>query len=184
MLRGELVALRAREQADVAILHAGLESDVVTRSRAGSRAWVPISPDSAESPYAVDSRPADVAMFSVVALADDDLVGEAVLWGIDNHSRLAHIGLSMLPESRGNGYGSDVVAVLCYYGFVVRGLHRLQIETLADNDAMIAAARKSGFVQEATMREAAWVLGGFVDEVVYGLLADEWKPSASQTTPQ
>jgi RimJ/RimL family protein N-acetyltransferase len=184
MLRGELVALRARLQTDVPILHAGLEADVVTRSRAGSRAWVPVSVDAAESPYAVDSRPADAALFSVATLADDELVGEAVLWGIDNHNRLAHIGMSLLSASRGRGFGADVVAVLCHYGFVVRGLHRLQIDTLADNAAMIGAARNSGFVQEATLRGAAWVLGGFADEVIYGLLADEWTPSASQTTPQ
>jgi RimJ/RimL family protein N-acetyltransferase len=175
MLRGDLVGLRARRQSDVPVLHAELQDDVDMRSRAGSRPWVPQSVDSAESPYGVDARSgADVAVFSVVSLATEELVGECVFWGIDIHNRSAHIGVSMFPSSRGHGYGADVVAVLCHYGFIVRGLHRLQIETLADNTAMIGAARKSGFVQEATLRGAAWVLGEFLDEVILGLLAEDW----------
>jgi RimJ/RimL family protein N-acetyltransferase len=175
MLRGERVELRARRQSDIAILHAELEDDVEMRSRAGSRPWVPISVDAAESPYGVDARSSpEVAAFSVVALSTGELVGETVFWGIDTHNRNAHIGLSLFPSSRGHGYGADVVAVLCHYGFVVRGLHRLQIETLADNAAMIGAARKSGFVQEATLRSSAWVLGEFLDEVILGLLAEDW----------
>jgi RimJ/RimL family protein N-acetyltransferase len=49
----------------------------------------------------------------------------------------------------------------------------LQVETLADNAAMIRAATRSGFVPEGTLRRAAWVNGDFADEVVLGLLATE-----------
>jgi RimJ/RimL family protein N-acetyltransferase len=54
-------------------------------------------------------------------------------------------------------------------------LHRLQLETLADNQAMLATATHCGFVIEGTARQAAWVDGAFVDEVVLGLLVDEWR---------
>jgi RimJ/RimL family protein N-acetyltransferase len=58
-------------------------------------------------------------------------------------------------------------------GFTIRGLHRLQIETLADNAAMIRTAEQAGFVLEGTLRRAAWVNGEFIDEVTLGLLAVE-----------
>ncbi len=74
-------------------------------------------------------------------------------------SRAARIGLGLLPASRGKGYGSDVVAVLCEYGSVVRGLQRLQIETLADHHALPRAAEHNGFVREGVLRSSAWVLG-------------------------
>ncbi len=106
--------------------------------------------------------------------ADGEVAGEALLWGIDTHNRLAHIGISLRPAMRGQGLGLDVVQVLCHYGFTVRGLHRLQIETLADNTAMLRAASRAGFVPEGRLRAAAWVLGDFVDEVVLGLLTAEW----------
>jgi hypothetical protein len=66
--------------------------------------------------------------------------------------------------------------VLCRYGFAIRGLHRLQIETLTDNHAMIAAATRAGFVREGTLRRAAWVDGCFADEAIFGLLVTEWTP--------
>ncbi|HTW21131.1 MAG TPA: GNAT family protein [Mycobacteriales bacterium] len=176
MLRGELVGLRARRPADVPILHAELYDDVEIRSRSDSRPWRPIPVESAASPFAVDATLGDAAPFSVVTLSDDALVGSALLWGIDSYNRMAHLGVSLFPAARGSGYGADVVAVLCHYGFVVRGLHRLQVDTLADNAAMIAAAENSGFVIEGTLRSTAWVTGRFLDEVILGLLADDWNP--------
>jgi RimJ/RimL family protein N-acetyltransferase len=40
---------------------------------------------------------------------------------------------------------------------------------------MIAAATRAGFEIEGTLREASWVLGSFVDTVVMGLLAADWR---------
>jgi RimJ/RimL family protein N-acetyltransferase len=173
MLHGDKIGLRARHESDVPVLHSELYDDVVTRSRADSRPWRPIAPGSAESPYAVSGPTDEAACFSVVRLADDELAGEALLWGIDLHNRTAHLGLSLRPAFRGHGLGTDVVRVLCHYGFAVRGLHRLQVETLADNAAMIRAASQTGFVLEGTLRRAAWVNGDFADEVILGLLATE-----------
>lgn len=177
MLKGDKVGLRARHADDVAILHRELYDDVATRSRADSRPWRPISPGSPASPYAVADPPDDVALFSVVRLTDDALAGEALLWGMDLHNRSAHVGISLRPAFRGHGLGSDTVRVLCHYGFVVRGLHRLQLETLAGNAAMIRTARAAGFVEEGILRSAAWVSGTFEDEMVLGLLASE-RPAA------
>ncbi len=174
MLRGERIVLRARSEADVPVLHAELHDDVATRSRADTRAWRPIS-FGEKSPYAVAEPSDGAAVFSVERISDGELAGEALLWNIDLHNRLAHIGISLRPSHRGCGLGTDVVAVLCYYAFATLGLHRLQIETLADNLAMQHAARHSGFVVEGTLRHSAWVDAEFVDEVVLGLLATEWR---------
>ena len=42
MLRAGKVGLRARDEADVAVLHAELYEDIATRMRADSRPWRPI----------------------------------------------------------------------------------------------------------------------------------------------
>ena len=177
MLAGERVGLRSRRDTDVPILQSELYDDVETQSRADSRPWRPLPPGSSASPYAVTDPTDDTAGFSVVTLPGDELAGEAQLWGIDVHNRRAHIGLSLRPAFRGRGLGTDVVRVLCHYGFLVRGLHRLQIETLADNAAMIGVAASAGFTLEGTLRQAAWVQGGFTDEVILGLLAAHWRPA-------
>jgi RimJ/RimL family protein N-acetyltransferase len=117
--------------------------------------------------------------FAAFELATSELVGEALLWGIDLHNRSAHVGLTLRPAFRGKGMGTDIVRVLCRYGFAVRGLNRLQIETLTDNAAMIAAATRAGFVPEGTLRADAWVNGRFADTTIFGQLADEWRPGES-----
>ncbi len=175
MLRGTKVGLRARHDSDVLTLQAGLYDDVSTRVRADSRPWRPIPPVLEASPYHVRGVGDEAAFFSVVDLSDGDrLAGEALLWGIDVHNRSAHLGISLLPEFRGRGFGTDVVDVLCHYGFALRGLHRLQVDTLVDNQPMIVAATRAGFAREGVLRGAAWVNGEFVDELILGLLADEW----------
>lgn len=176
MLRGELTGLRARAEADVAILHAELYEDVATRVRADSRPWVPIPPGPGSPYWAGEEAPkaADAALFSVIELATDELAGEGLLWGVDPHNRSAHIGISLRPSFRGRGFGVDAVRVLCRYGFAIRGLHRLQLETLADNRAMIAVAGQAGFTREGVTRGSDWVNGTFMDSVIFGLLADEF----------
>ncbi|MFD9005308.1 GNAT family N-acetyltransferase [Streptomyces sp. NPDC059582] len=174
MIRGEKVGLRTRQDSDVQVFQAELYQDVATRSRVDSCPWRPLPPEAAESPAAA-AAPADTkAYFSVVELSSRELAGEAMLWGVDPHNRTAHLGISLLPGFRGRGLAADVVRVLCEYGFAVRGLHRLQVETLADNAPMIAAATGAGFTVEGTLRRSAWVYGAFVDVVVLGLLVEEW----------
>ena len=175
MLRGELTGLRARVPGDADILHAELYDDVETRVRADSRPWVPL-PRGPASPFwppggtGEAPKPEDSAFFSVVELATGELAGEALLWGIDTHNRSAHIGLSLRPAFRGRGLGADAARVLCRYGFAIRGLHRLQLETLTDNDAMIRVAQQAGFTREGVTRGSDWVNGRFADSVIFGLL--------------
>lgn len=175
MICGDKVGLRARREADVALLHAELYEDTAMQALLSERPWRPLPPGSSASPYAVEDPTDEATCFSVVDLASDELVGDALLWGIDAHNRLGHLGVALRPKFHGQGMGKDVVRVLCHYGFTLRGLHRLQVDTLASNTAMIRAAVANGFVQEGTLRRSAWVHGEFVDKVVLGLLADEWR---------
>lgn len=176
MLSGHRITLRARLETDVPVLHANLYDDIATRLLTSGRPWWPLPVD--RSPF--HSRPDDdndqFARFTVAELASDAPVGSAALWGIDSHNRLAHLGLSLLPEHRGRGYAGEAMQLLCRYAFEIRGLHRLQLETLADNAAMVGTARAAGFTQEGVLRGSAWMPGRFCDEIIFGLLADDWHP--------
>jgi RimJ/RimL family protein N-acetyltransferase len=117
-------------------------------------------------------QPSDVAVLH--AEVYDDVATQIRAAGKDN--RGAHIGISLRPGAGGRGLGTDTVRTLCHYGFAVRP------EPPADRDAgrgMIRAATAAGFALEGTLRGAAWVLGEFADEVIYGLLAEDWRSSAA-----
>jgi RimJ/RimL family protein N-acetyltransferase len=176
MLRGDLVVLRARREDDARVLHAELYEDTHAWVRSDTRPWVPVpfGPGSPHWPGEEAPSAADAAVFAVTELATGELAGEALLWGIDLHNRSAHVGLALRPASRGRGLGGDTVRVLCHYGFAIRGLHRLQLETLPDNHAMMTAAVRAGFTREGTTRDSAWVNGRWMDDVIFGLLDTEF----------
>jgi len=133
------------------------------------------SAGSSADPFRVAEPNDEFEDFAVVELAEGEaLAGSAVLWGLDRHNRSAHVGISLLPSCRGRGLGLDAVKVMCEYGFAIRGFNRLAIETFSDNAPMLRAAERSGFVREGLLRQAAWVSGHFLDEVVLGLLAEDW----------
>jgi RimJ/RimL family protein N-acetyltransferase len=176
MLRGELTVLRARREDDARILHAELYEDAESHVRSDSRPWVPVAfgPGSPHWPGEAAPSADGAAIFAVTEMAEGELAGEALLWGFDLHNRSAHVGIALRPAARGRGLGGDAVRTLCRYGFAIRGLHRLQLETLTDNHAMIAVATRLGFTLEGTMRQSGWVNGAFADDAVFGLLTDEF----------
>ncbi|ALC24809.1 GNAT family N-acetyltransferase [Streptomyces pristinaespiralis] len=103
MLTGNKIGLRARHEDDIPVLRAELYDDVVNYSRAEGGPWRPITPGSKDPRLVGDDKEQGHVPFSVVEREGGTLVGTATLWGIDNHNRSAHIGLGLLPSSRGKG---------------------------------------------------------------------------------
>jgi len=110
------------------------------------------------------------AGFVAVAIDDGTLLGRCSLWGIDSFNQEAHIGMSLRPAARGRRYGRDMLQLLCRFGFRIRNLRRLEIETFAMNISMRKTAEACGFVHEGTQREKGWTGDRFDDIAIYGLL--------------
>jgi RimJ/RimL family protein N-acetyltransferase len=181
MLHGRSVTLREIRRSDLAVMHRELESDVVTASLAHVAPWRPVSLARLEAEFdraLTEPESPENVRFAVQRRGDEtgELLGACGLWHVDLHNGTAHIGVQLVPSVRGQGLGTDVVRVLCHYAFVVRGLHRVGLETLASNRAMRGAASRAGFAEEGRVREAAFLLGERVDEITYGLLRSEWRP--------
>lgn len=175
MLSGERVLLRAVERDDVEVL-VGIDRDPATWRLVSDRPYVPTTVDEALKKYDEGERfrPRDGAVPFAIEV-DGELVGDIVLWGIDEFNRRAHLGMALVADARGRGYGTDAIRVLLRYAFQDRGLNRVQLEALATNAPGLAAYRRAGFVQEGVNRQDAWIDGRFVDQVVMGVLAQEWR---------
>jgi RimJ/RimL family protein N-acetyltransferase len=114
------------------------------------------------------------ARFTAETVADGTVIGACSLSGLDAFHQFGHLGISLLPAARSQGYGREMVRLLCHYGFRFRNLHRIELETLAANAAMRKLAESCGFVLEGIQREQAYDGDGFSDIVLYGLLRQEW----------
>ncbi len=178
MLTGRLIGLREYRREDAEALHE-LWSDPEFVSLTDSRPYAPrpLAARLADYDRRVGKQDPGSVFFAIQRLNDEaeKAVGSIGLWSIDLHNRTAHIGIQLLPAARGAGLGRDALDVVCRYGFKLRGLERLSLETLSVNAPMQAVARACGFVEEGRLRSAAWHLGLRVDEVLFGLLADEWR---------
>lgn len=179
MLHGRSVTLREVRRSDLAVFH-DLHSDVVTASGASTYPWRPSSLARREAEFdRALTEPEDErhVRFAVQERGDESgtAIGGTSLWGIDTHSSVAHLGIELVPSVRGRGFGVDAVRVMCHYAFAVRGMHRLGLETLETNTGMRKAALAAGFTEEGRLRGSAFVVGERLDEVLYGMLASEWR---------
>ena len=139
MLRGGQVLLRAVRRADVERI-AAWELEPETWRLADDAAYVPRTPADVLTRYdAGETMHVTATSVPFVVEADGEVVGATTLWGIDLHHRRAHLGITLAPAARGMGHGTDACRVLLRYAFDDRGLHRVQLETLASNAAAIAA---------------------------------------------
>lgn len=96
-----------------------------------------------------------------------------VTWSRRQLTRAAYchsIGIAMLPEARGHGYGTEAHRLLARYLFAHTAVHRIEADTELDNVAEQKALEKSGFTREGVMRGAAWRDGGWRDGVTYSML--------------
>jgi RimJ/RimL family protein N-acetyltransferase len=79
------------------------------------------------------------------------------------------IGIALLPEVRGRGYGTQAHRLLTRYLFAHTAVHRIEAATEAGNVAEQRALEKAGFTREGVMRGIFWRDGAWRDGVLYSL---------------
>lgn len=109
---------------------------------------------------------------NLLVCLDDEPIGDVTVMHVEwTRSDIAYW---LLPEYHGNGYASEAVSLLLDYlfeNFEKRGVHARAFEF---NDASRGLLESLGFTQEGCFRKNRFRRGEYVDEVVYGLLREEW----------
>lgn len=113
--------------------------------------------------------------FSVLTLADDNLIGFVAFDGINwqHGDTFVAIGIGN-PAFRGNGYGTDAMRVMLRYGFMELNLARVQLNTFSYNERAIKSYLRVGFVVEGQQRGMLLRDGQRWDFVYMSVLRDEW----------
>jgi RimJ/RimL family protein N-acetyltransferase len=92
----------------------------------------------------------------------------------NRRSRIADLrGLALHPAARGRAVAETAIRLLQRYLFDELGFHRLQLEVYAFNERGLAHAERAGFTREGVRRQAYRHGDGWVDGILFGLLADE-----------
>ena len=93
------------------------------------------------------------------------------------------IGYELAPWHWGTGYATEAAEAVLALGFETLGLHKLTAACVAENTGSVRVLRKLGMRVEARLREYGQVRGRWHDELLWGILASEWRASRGEGAP-
>jgi ribosomal-protein-alanine N-acetyltransferase len=90
----------------------------------------------------------------------------------DQHSAEYSVGL-FVASLRGRGLGREVTRLVLAWAFEVVGVHRVELQVLANNSRAINCYLACGFRHEGVRREAELYPDGWKDFIMMGILRSE-----------
>jgi aminoglycoside 6'-N-acetyltransferase len=174
MIATERLVLRRFRPADAPTLR-DYRSD---REVARYQGWDgPLSVDDAEELVAAfasqDPGAAGWFQYAIERKVDGVHIGDI---GVRLHDNLMEvdIGYTLAPVAQGHGYMTEALRGLLDHLFHERGLHRASAECDPRNLRSARLLERLGFRLEGHRRASAWLHGEWADDLLYGLLEDDW----------
>ena len=112
--------------------------------------------------------------FGVALKEGDTLVGD-LYFKLDEAGKQAEIGYTFAPDFQGRGFATEAVRGLLNYAFTEKGLHRVWGVTDPRNVPSTKLMKRLGMRQEAHHVEDLWFKGAWADDVIFAVLAREWR---------
>lgn len=163
MLKGQNVILRPVELKDVDALY-DWEND--TRNWLVSNTLTPFSRFFLEQ-YVVGSQNniySDHQLRLIVENAEGHPCGAIDLFDFEPHHRRAGIGILIEEGSRGKGYASEALQLVCDYAKNTLNLHQLFCTIDEDNEKSMKLFQKLGFEVTGKRTHWTWRSGQWIDE--------------------
>lgn len=110
---------------------------------------------------------------ALVIERDGVLIGDVALWLTDETGRKAEIGWVLGSAHAGQGYASEAVRAVLAAAFEHHGLHRVEAQMDARNEASARLSERLGMTREALLRCNWWSKGEWTSTLIFGLLADD-----------
>ena len=174
---GDGATVRPFMPADVPAIH-----DLIERERAHLDKWlrwsarVRTSEDVSAMVERFAAKQAEGDGFHWGIWQGDALAGGVICHYINRIDRSAELGYWLGTGFTGKGLATRASASAVELLLQDEQLHRLEMICGVANTRSRAVAERLGFTNEGTRRESYWITDRFVDHVIYGLLAREWRP--------
>jgi RimJ/RimL family protein N-acetyltransferase len=123
-----------------------------------------------------DKNPGDEGyfQFALETKATGELIGDFML-KTQEDKRLAEIGYTLAFNFHGKGLAREAATAVIDYAFSILKIHRLSATADPRNLASLKLLGRLGFRKEAHFVKSLWFKGMWADDVVYGLLEEEWQ---------
>jgi len=104
-----------------------------------------------------------------------ELAGCIGLHGIDWNNKKTTIGYWLGTDYQGSGIITLSCRAIIDHAIHNLKLNRVEIRAAEYNLKSRAIPERLGFVNEGKVRQEEWLYDHYVDHVIYGMLADDWK---------
>ena len=175
MILGKLVRLRAVEREDLTKTTEMLNKHAVAIPLGGLYFGISLREEEAWYENYLKDR------YQLSSLVIEDLktgehLGHIGFNSISWKNRKATVGLFIDEKYWGQGYGADTLMTFCHFGFAQLNFQRIQLLVFANNARGIHLYEKCGFQVEVVKKAAAYVDGIYVDQLLMGVLVEEFLP--------
>jgi RimJ/RimL family protein N-acetyltransferase len=108
------------------------------------------------------------------------VIGDCGLHFPDHEADQAEIGITLDRAYQRQGYATEALTAALSYLFEDLGKHRIYARVDPRNQASIALLERLGMRYEGRLRETVWLRGEWADDLIYAILAHEWRPAGSE----
>jgi RimJ/RimL family protein N-acetyltransferase len=115
------------------------------------------------------------ACFAIVPQGMDSAIGIFQVRSLDPGFATAEWGFAMGSQYWGSGIFAEGARLMLDFAFDVIGAQRLEARAAVANGRGNGALRKIGAVQEGLLRRSFLRNGQHHDQVLWGILADDWR---------
>jgi RimJ/RimL family protein N-acetyltransferase len=115
-------------------------------------------------------------MFMVLDKTSGKTIGTAKVHNISKKNGTCNLGLMLGDKNYwGKGYGQDAYNTAIDFAFKTLGIRRIWEMANANNVASLSMCKKAGFQIEGQLKEHTLSEGKYIDKIVLGLFARDWK---------
>ena len=173
-LVGDRIYLSPRNSGDVELFTEWLNDFETTDYLGRSGALVTLD---GEKKY-LEENSSPEAIFVIVTLNEDKMIGTVSLENIDSINRSATLGIFIGDKNyRNNGYGTEAIKMILEYGFKYLNLYNIKLDLMEFNKRALKCYTKCGFKEYGRRRKCKFVDGKYYDSIAMDILADEFDGS-------
>jgi RimJ/RimL family protein N-acetyltransferase len=127
--------------------------------------------------------PTDDRARFVIENTEGEAVGDVTVHGTDRRVGTFSYGITVRREHRRRGYASEAIALVLRYFFQELRYQKATVRVFDFNEASIRLHERLGFTLEGRLRRMTYGNGRYADELVFGLLAEEFEALAEARLP-
>lgn len=112
--------------------------------------------------------------YTIVGVPSNEIVGMLRVRHLDAVNAHCEIGLDILPELRGKGYGTASYRMVLEYLFQHYNMHMVYVRVADFNDGAKRLYARLGFIETGRYREYLYRHGRYWDYIIMAMLRDQY----------